>query len=338
MEQLKTTLLALCSAVGISGAEDAAAQQAQQLLQPWCTDVTVDHMGNVIAFLGDSTAQRQIMLDAHLDQIGMIVTQIDKDGFLRIAPCGGMDRRVLPGAVVTVHGSQTLSGIVCCLPPHLVEDDGNTVEAVDKMAIDLGLSGEVARQLVQPGDRITVNGVARSLLGSRMCGAGMDDRSGCAALIACARLLHDKPLQCGVTILLSTREETGGQGAKTGTFRIFPTEAVAVDVTFADQPDVPAHQCGKLGAGPMIGVAPILDREIGNKLLHIAKDEEIPHQTEVMSGTTGTNADPISITQTGVRTGLISIPLRYMHTPVETVDLQDIANTAKLLASYIHHR
>lgn len=337
MEQLKELLFALCSAAGTPGAEGDVAQVAKKALEPYC-EVTIDHMGNVIAFMGDKQSQRQVMLDAHLDQVGLIVTRIDEDGFLRVAPCGGVDRRVLPGAPVTVYGKERITGIVCCLPPHLIEDDGNTVEPVDKMMVDIGLSRDEAEQRVALGDRIIVHGFPRSLLHHRVTSAALDDRAGCAAVIRCAQLLKDKPLTCGLTLLLSSREETGSQGAKTGTFRVFPTEAIAVDVTFADQPGVPVHKCGNLGKGPMIGVSPILDKEMQNKLLHIAKDEEIPYQIEVMGGSTGTNADAISVTQTGVPTALISIPLRYMHTPVEVIDLADIEHTAKLMASYIHHR
>ncbi len=337
MEQLKELLFALCTAAGTSGDEVCAAQVVKKALEPYC-DVTIDHMGNVIAFMGDKQAQRQVMLDAHLDQIGMIVTQIDEDGFLHVASCGGVDRRVLPGASVTVYGKKQLTGIVCCLPPHLVEDDGSTIEPIDKMAIDIGMDKNEAEQMVALGDRIIVNGAPRALLQHRIASAAMDDRAGCAAVIRCVQLLSDKRLTCGLTLLFSSREETGSQGAKTGAFRIFPTEAIAIDVTFADQPGVPAHKCGNLGKGPMIGTSPVLDREMKDRLLHIAKDEELPYQIEVMGGATGTNADVISTTQTGVRTALISIPLRYMHTPVEVIDLEDIEHTARLMASYIHHR
>lgn len=337
MEQLKELLFDLCSAAGTPGDEGHAAQAAKKALEPYC-EVSIDHMGNLIAFMGDRNAERQVMLDAHLDQIGMVVTQIDENGFLRVAPIGGVDRRVLPGAPVTVYGNEQLTGIVCCLPPHLVEDDGNKVAPVDKMAVDLGLTKEEAEQKVSLGDRIIINGAPRELLNHRVASAALDDRAGCAALIRCAQLLSDKPLTCGLTLLLSSREETGCQGAKTGAFRIFPTEAIAVDVSFADQPGVASNKCGKLSGGPMIGVSPTLDREMKDKLVHIAKDEEIPYQMEVMGGSTGTNADAIGTTQTGVKTALISIPLRYMHTPVEVVDLEDVERTAKLMASYIHHR
>ncbi len=337
MEQLKELLFGLCSAAGTPGDEHFAAQQAKKALEPYCSDVAIDHMGNVIGFMGDKNAERQVMLDAHIDQIGMVVTHIDKDGFLHMAPCGGVDRRVLPGAPVTVYGREAFTGIVCCLPPHLAEDDGK-VEPVDKMAVDLGLTKAEAEQKVALGDRILLSGRPCALLNHRVSSAALDDRAGCAALIRCAQLLSGKPLTCGLTILLSTREETGSQGAKTGTFRVFPTEAIAVDVSFADQPGVAGHKCGKLGAGPMIGVSPVLDREMKDKLIHIAKDEEIPYQMEVMGGTTGTNADVISTTRSGVRTALLSIPLRYMHTSVEVVDLEDIERTAVLMASYIHHR
>ena len=338
MEQLKELLFALCHAPGTPGDEGVAAEQAKRALERWCNQVTIDCMGNVVAFVGNENAQRQIMLDAHLDQIGMVVTQIDENGFLHIAPCGGIDRRALPGAAVTVYGKETLPGIVCCLPPHLTEDDGSKVAPVDKMAVDLGLSRERAEELVAPGDRIVIKGAPRTLLNHRVSAPALDDRAGCAAVIEFMRFLHGKTLDCGVTVLLSTREETGGQGAQTGTFAIFPTEAIAVDVSFADQPGVAAEKCGKLGGGPMIGFAPTLDTEMREQLLRLAKAGEIPHQAEVMGGATGTNADAIGVTQTGVRTALLSIPLRYMHTTVETADLHDIANTARLLADYIHHR
>ena len=163
----------------------------------------------------------------------------------------------------------------------------------------------------------------------------MDDRAGCAALIRCAQLLHGENLSCGLTVLLSSREEVGGQGAQTGTFSLEPTEAIVVDVSFAAQPGVDPAKCGKLGGGPMIGMAPILNRPMVHRLKELAKKNEIPFTMEIMGGETGTNADGIAVSRAGVHTAMVSIPLRYMHTPVEVIDVQDVEYTARLLAEYV---
>ena len=154
-------------------------------------------------------------------------------------------------------------------------------------------------------------------------------------MIRCAQLLQETTLSCRVTVLLSTREEVGSQGAETAAFREEPDMAIAVDVSFADQPGVPSHKCGKLSEGPMIGVSPVLDKNITETLKRLAKENEIPFQLEVMGGTTGTNADEINVTRGGVPCGLVSIPQRNMHTPAEICDHKDIENVARLLAAFI---
>lgn len=285
--------------------------------------------------MGKPGAKEHVLLDAHLDQIGMVVTEIDKDGFLMIDRCGGIDRRTLPGSAVTIYGKEILRGIICNTPPHLSSGGQDKVPAVDKLAVDVGLTHDEAEELVQPGDRISIAFEQQKLLNHRISSASLDDRAGCAALIRCAQLLADKPLDCECTILLSTREEVGGQGAKTGTFGVNPTQAIAVDVSFAKQPGVPSAKCGTLGGGPMIGAAPILDKSMRTKLVQLAKQLKIPYEHDVMGGSTGTNSDGIACTRAGVRTALISIPLRYMHTPVEVIDVQDVEHTARLMAAYI---
>jgi endoglucanase len=217
----------------------------------------------------------------------------------------------------------------------LVEGGSEKIVPIEKMAVDVGLSEEKAKELVHLGDHIIINGEPRALIGSRVTAAALDDRAGVAALIRCVELLKNTELNCGLTILLSGREETGEQGAKTGAYTVDPTEAIMVDVSFADQPQVPEYKCGRLSKGPMIGIAPSLNTAMTHKLIAIAKEQDIPCQFEVMGGETGTNADQVGTTREGVRTALLSIPLRYMHTPVEVIDLADVEHTAKLLAEYI---
>lgn len=334
MNHLQELLSCLCSAPGMSGAEGAAVKAAEQELKQYGT-ISYDPLGNLVCAMGDPTAKRRILLDAHIDQIGLLVAGITEKGFLRLAACGGVDRRALPGTTVTVFGREVLRGVVCCLPPHLVEGSEEKVEPVDKMFVDVGLTKEEAEKMIAPGDRILWEAEPRALLNNRFTAAGLDNRAGVCTLIRCAELLANEKLDCLVTILLSTREEVGGQGAKTGAFAHEPTESVAVDVSFAGQPGVPEQKSGKLCAGPMIGISPTLDQEMSDELVRLAKEKQIPFQYEVMGGKTGTNADSIGTARSGVRCALASVPLRYMHTPVEVIDTEDIENTAKLLAAYV---
>lgn len=331
--ELKRLLFKLCESNGTPGDETYAAKTAVEELSKYAR-THVDKMGNVIAEMGNLQAKDNILLEAHLDQIGLIVTGIDKNGFLHIDRCGGIDFRVLPGSAVTVYGKETLHGVVCCTPPHL-SDGEDKVEPTDKMAVDIGLSKKEAEKIVSPGDRARFCCSPKSLLGTRISAAGLDNRAGVASLIRCAQLLDKASLKCKLTILCSTREETGGQGAVTGAFSLNPTQAVCVDVGFADQPDVTPDKCCKLGGGAMIGFAPILNRETGERLVNIAEKNKIPYKRDVMGGSTGTNSDEIAVTKAGVPMAMVSIPLRYMHTPAEVIDLCDVENTARLLAEYI---
>lgn len=334
MDELKGLVFRLCAAPGTPGDESAAAKTAVKELSKYAK-AHIDRMGNVIAKMGKPGAEKHILLDAHLDQIGMIVTNIDKHGFIRVDRSGGIDRRVLPGSPVTIYGKEILTGIVCCTPPHLSDGSEDKVVSVDKMAIDAGLSKAEAEKLIRPGDRILFRTAPKSLLGTRITAAGLDDRAGVASLIRCAQMLAGCELNCEVTILFSGREEVGGQGAVTGAYSVNPTHAVIVDVSFAEQPHVPPEKCGKLGGGPMIGIAPPLDRAMVDRMIETAKKNRIPYKLDVMGGSTGTNSDEIAMTRKGVQAELISIPLRYMHTPVEVIDLTDVEHTARLIAEYI---
>lgn len=334
MQNLKEFLFRLCGAPGVAGCEAAAAEQAARELSPYAR-VETDALGNVVAHLGKPDAKEHILLDAHNDQIGLIITGVDKDGFLCMDRCGGVDRRVVPGAPVLVYGREVLTGIVSCMPPHLMEAGEKKLESVEKLRIDVGLSREEAEQLVSPGDRALLWSRPASLLGSRVTCAALDDRCGAAALIRCAELLQGAELNCQVTILLSAMEEIGGQGARVGAYAAQATRAIAVDVSFAHQPGVPKENTGVLGGGPMIGIAPILNREMARELTALAEKLDMPHTTEVMGGRTSTNSDELAVARGGVRTALVSIPLRYMHTAVEVIDLRDVEYTARLLAEYV---
>ncbi len=340
MQDIKEILWEICKAPGSPGQEGAARQAVKAVLEKVCPQAVLndDPMGNLTAFLGDKHSQNQLLFDAHLDQIGMVVTGITEEGFLHLAPCGGVDRRVLPGSPVDVYGKERLTGIVCCQPPHLSDGKAEKVEPVEEMYVDLGLSRAQAEEMVRPGDAVLLHVEPRQMLGARVTAAGLDNRAGVAVLLRCAQLLGGKPLSCGVTFLFSSREEIGCEGARVAAYQVQPSQAVVVDVSFARQPGVPPQKSGSMGAGMMIGTAPSLDACVTSRLIALCKEHGWDYQMEVMGGRTGTNADVIGITRAGVPTGLISVPLRYMHTTAETIDCKDAEYTAQLLAAYVQEK
>lgn len=329
-------LSGLAGAVGPAGAEGSAAKLAMELLSDYAP-VRQDALGNVICELGDNSAQEHILLDAHIDEIGLVVTRVDDKGFLHIDKVGGADRRTLMDAEVWVFGTKRLPGVVCCMPPHLTSGDRTAVPDFDKLHIDIGYGAEKAKELVPLGSRVVVRSKPVGLLGNRVSCKALDNRAGAAALIRTVELLREPGarLNCRVTVLLSTMEEVGGGGAKAGAFGIEPTQAIVVDAGFATQPGVPIEKAKELGKGPMIGCAPSLDYDITLALRRMADEKDIPWQHDIMGGSTGTNADWIAVSRGGVRCGLVSIPDRSMHTAAEVMDIDDIENTAKLLAEYV---
>ena len=334
--EVSALLEKLCAAKGVSGAENEAAAVAAELLgrhMPAKTDV----LGSVTGTTG--SGKTHILLDAHLDQIGLVVTSIDEDGFLKVTKCGGADIRVLAAAEVTVHGKEKLFGVITSTPPHLASaEDSGKAKDFDDIAVDIGMTRDEAVKYVSAGDRITFNGGYKHLLGNRICSPSVDDRAGIAAILRALELLDGKKLNCKISVLFSVQEETGGSGAQTGAFAADADEAIAVDVSFASAPSVSSEKYAALGGGAMIGYGPSLDYAMSKKLTEIADENAIPNQPEVMGGRTGTNCDNIQLAGKGVRTALISVPLRNMHTAAEVCDLADIESTARLIAAYITER
>ena len=327
MSDLKEILKNLCEADGFGGLSGAL-DVAESYLSKYAS---VRRVGNNLIGEIKGKGSHTVMLDAHIDEIGMVVTSV-KNGFLKVANVGGIDSRMLAAMKVTVHGKEDVRGVFCSAPPHLDKED--KVSKITDMYIDTGL-GDKAEEIISVGDRITFEQSFKELAGDRVTAKSLDNRAGCAALISCAQKLSVEALNCNVIFLLSDMEEIGGMGAKTNTFSVFPDEAVAVDVSFGDTPDVSREKTGTLGGGAMLGVSPLLDRTVTDGLKNAAIQCGAKLQFEVMGGRTATNADSITLTKSGVPTGLLSIPLRNMHTPVEVVDLKDIESVASILAEYV---
>lgn len=329
--EYQSVLRELTAAPGVSGDEREIGQTAARLLAPY-GEVWTDALGSVLCKMGEGG--RHILIDAHIDQIGLSVLEITPEGFLRAAPCGGADKRVLYASEVTVYGKEPLYGVVTSTPPHLQKgEESNKVP--ETILIDIGMSFDRAKELVAPGDRITLRHRFSSLAGDRISAPALDDRAGLAVILGALEILQEKGCADTVTAVFSTREETTEGGAKAAAFNARADLCIAVDVSFAKTPDSKAEQCGVMGAGPMIGYAPSLTYAVSVGLCETAKACDIPYQLEIMGSLSGTNADVIAPEAGGVQTGLLSIPLRYMHTGIEAVSLQDVENTARLLAEYI---
>ncbi len=332
--EIKDILQKLSNADGASGSEKNAAETAVELLKPYCPDAVIEN-GNVIGTFGKfSGKKRSLLLDAHIDQIGMIVTYITDDGFIKFSNLGGIDRRLLPAQQVVIHGKRDIKGVVCSVPPHLSKGEKNVL-TFDEAAVDTGMSKSELEKLVSLGDAITFDVSFCELLGTRVTGGALDDRCGVASILYALDLLKECETAYNITVLFSTQEELGERGAKIGAYKINPDIAIAVDVSFGFAEGEKENKCGYIGKGPMIGISPSLSREISNGLISSAENHNIPYQIEVMNGLTSTNADRFSVNREGAKACTVSIPLRYMHTPVEVIDTKDVELTGRLLAEFV---
>lgn len=326
---------ALTAVAGVAGREDTAAQAARELLQP-LGELSVTPTGSVLCTVcaGEAGAPH-IMLEAHLDQIGLIVTRVEEDGFLRIGSVGGFDRRTLPAAPVLVHAREgSHPGVICSVPPHLAGKDSKPLK-IEEFAVDTGFGAADAKARFHAGDIVTLEHSFVELANGRIAAGAMDDRIGCVAVIAAAEEIKRTGSRCRVTVALCSQEEAGGAGARTAAYSLKPDRAIAVDVSFGEGFGAPAAKCGKLGEGAMLGMAPVLDNGMTAQLERIADEKGILWQPEVMGGRTGTDADGIATAGAGVRTALLSIPLRNMHTVVETAAVEDVIAVARLMAEYV---
>lgn len=333
---MKKLLFDLCSVGGVSGSETSAAEYCCEYLKKYTKEVRVDYNNNVLAVLGNDKSDKTVLLDAHLDRIGFIVTEINEEGFIKAEKCGGIDTRTLLDACVIVHGNKDLFGVVCCMPPHLSDGREDKAVSADNIWIDLGLPADKVKDNVSPGDSVSLYAEPKELINSRISASALDNRAGVVVLLKLAERIYKENIDRKVCILLSCQEETFATGAKTVPFDLNIDESVTIDVSFASQPGVTDQYSNiKLGKGPMLCVSPILNRDLFDKLRTICAENNIDYQLEVCSGNTGTNGDHIATSKSGVKTALVSIPQKNMHSQAEIVDLKDMESTVNLLSLYV---
>ena len=326
----------LCALAGPSGFEGTVAREAARLLEPLVDRVQVDRMGSVVGLrrCGKENAPK-LLLDAHLDEIGFLVTG-HEEGFLRIAPLGGVDPRMLPDRELTILTQPPMLGVAACLPPHIqTREEMDKSQPMKEMVVDVGLTQEEAQRLIPIGTPAVYRTGCAPLGEELLCGKALDDRACFAILLDTLERLAGEELDVDLYVLGSTQEETHSTGAITAAFGVMPDLCVAVDVTHGDSPDAPKDKTFKLGGGPVIGVGPNCTRWMSKRLERKAKELDMDCQIEVMAGHSGTNGWDLQISREGVATAVLSLPLRYMHTPVETASRADMTDCARLLAQFI---
>lgn len=322
---LSEVLMELSAACGVSGDEGAAAKTAEQYLKPLVDETFYTTLGNLVGIRRSKHAKaKTVLLDAHLDEVGLMVTGREK-GLLKIADgVGGVDPRLLPGLQVKVLTEPGIPGVIS-----LPEGD----VTMENLRIDCGLT-EAEAEKIPLGTRVAY-GTKPWKSGDRIFGKSLDNRACFTALLRAMELTKDENLPVHVAVLGSVQEEIGGAGALTGTYAIKPDVALVTDVTFGDSPDTPKDAGFPLNSGAAIGASPVLDRVLTKKLREIAAQKNISHVIEVMPGGTGTNSMHTQIAGEGVPSALISMPLRYMHTPVEEICLCDVEAVAQLVAEFL---
>ena len=318
-----------------SGFELRASARCANLMSRFFENTDIDKLGNVygIRKCGKRKA-KCLLLDAHMDEIGLIVTG-SRDGFLTFSTLGGVDPRILPAGEVTVLSDPPRQGIITASPPHLqtAKEMENSL-SIEDLYIDIG---EMPDAGIAVGTPVVFNSYPVKLRENYISARALDDRASLAAILRAIEMLKGKKLAFDIVVSATVQEEVGCRGATVAGYTINPDWAVVVDVTHATTPGADKSSVFDAGSGVCIGVGPNMTRKMSDTLISIAKDKKISHAIEVCSGNSGTNAWSLQTVREGIATGLLSIPLKYMHTPVETVKKNDIESTAKLIYEFVLH-
>jgi putative aminopeptidase FrvX len=327
----------LCGITAVTGREHGAASRIAALFEPLCDEVRTDRSGNVFGTCrGEGENPRTVLVTAHYDEIGLVVTGVEDSGFLRFSSMGGIDPKSLPAQEVTVFGRETLYGVIGAKPPHLLSaEEMDQAVKMDELRIDIGFSGEEAKALVRVGDVAGFRFPVVELKNNRMACKGMDNRAGVAMLLEMLQVLSGLRHADHVVVAATVQEEVGLRGAVGAAFSEAPDLGIVIDVCHADMPDAPPDDQFPLGKGVAVAIGPVVNAARTRELIELAKRERIPVQLDPEPGDTGTEAAALAVAREGIPTLLLSIPCRYMHTTVETISLDDVMGAAQLAARYI---
>lgn len=327
-------LTELCDLPGPAGFEEPVAERVSEILASCMDNVWTDVLGNVIGVrrCGKEGA-RKLLLDAHIDEIGLIVTGLE-EGFLRVAKLGGADVRNLPSSGVMVLTEPPRYGVIGVMPPHVLKkEDSEKAIKVEDIFIDIGMAKGEPEDTVPPGTPVVLAQKTRRLGERGMYGKALDDRAGFITILRAIELLGSTKLDFDIYVMASTQEEVGTRGAAPGVYSIAPDWSFVVDVTHAKTPDsTPSETSEELGGGVVISRGPNMNSKLTEMAIRTAKEKEIKHQVNVEpGGDSGTNARVIQVSREGVATALFGIPMKYMHSTCEAISLDDLECVAQLM-------
>lgn len=351
IDRILKTLEELSEAIGVSGFEKPPRDMIQEEIKDLVDKAWVDPLGNLLAIRKGETKHPRILLDAHVDEIGFIITHVDKRGFLRIAPLGGWDPRTLPGqrVIIQPHAIKEkypppVFGVITAMPPHLTSpEQRRKVIQIEELLVDIGVTSfdEAKEKGVVMGVPLTVWQPFMRLSDDSLTGKAFDDRVGCTILVETLRRLEEaKNRQATVVFNFAMAEEVGARGARTGAYTLEPDVALALEcTTAADIPDVPDHKSPtRLGEGPAITLADrsmIAHPKVVSTLQRVGEKEKIRHQVKKPIITGGTDAGQIHVTRGGVPSGVVSVPSRNIHSAVSVIRLSDMVAAVDLVYGFI---
>ncbi len=336
MNDLIPFLKDLLRAPGLSGYESGVRPIIENAWRPLADEIYLSRLGSLHALKRGSgpDPRPSLLLAAHMDAIGLMVTGL-VDGWLRLGPIGGLDARVLPGQLVTVHGRQDLPGVIVQPPTTLLPNDvADEAVPLEYLLVDVGLLPRQVETLVRVGDLVSFAQPPIDLGSELLAGHSLDNRASVAAVTTCLELLQSHPPYWDVWAAATAQEEETLGGAFTSTYQLRPSLAIAIDVTFAEGPGAKDHRTFPLGKGVTLGWGPNIHPGLHRAVKKLAERLEIPFAIETMPRHSGTDAYALQIVAEGVPTMVIGIPLRYMHTPVEMVSLKDVRRAGRLLAEF----
>lgn len=323
---------------GLSGYEQAVCQYLTRLWQPLTDEIKVSPLGSLHALRRGcgSDPRPAVLLAAHMDVIGLMVSKIDGE-FLHVTRVGGIDARVLAGQLVTVHGKRDLPGILALTPASLLPPGRNHKNLqLEDILVDTGLTAGEVKDLIPVGSLVSFARPPLELNGDMLAAPGLDNRASLAALTLCAQELQHMTPAWDVWLAATVQEEVTLAGGATSPFALRPAMAIAVDVTFGKGPGTPDdYRSFPLGKGVALGLGANIHPKIHQAMKNLAEKLEIPVFTDLMPGHSGTDAFAMQIVAGGIPTVVVEIPLRNMHTPVEVIALRDVSRTARLLAEFI---
>ncbi len=325
-----------------SGYEDSVREYLKEHLAEVSDKLEVDVLGNILAYkyARDSKSAKTFMVVAHMDEVALMVSHIENNGFLRVTKVGGVDVNIMRGhKVVVLHEGKVIHGVIGSIPVHMLKDAPKKDIDFTDLWVDIGTNSlEETESLVDIGDYVLIDSSFQDLLNGCVCAKACDNKAGVVALWDVLEKIHLIETNCNVVMVFAVQEEVGLRGAKVASYSIMPNICIAVDVAHAsDYATIDKHKYSDIGIGkgPVVPMGTNFTLSVQKSIMNLAKANKIPFQRLALPASSGTDVNAVQTNGSGCQTGLISIPCRYMHSPVEVVSTDDIENCADLLYKYV---